>query len=123
VPELSNQNLISTNTTEPFITSAIDGNGNQLTNNGTTTSSSITFQFKKRAGTDFFLCGIDNQSAKGCTSSFQLNNLTMGDHIFILEPYVIAYDVFRLPSGTIIQEPGSSGLSAHPEAFHWRILS
>jgi hypothetical protein len=48
------------------IYSAIDGNGNQLTNNGTTTSRSITFQFRfyPEGGVADFLCGIDNQGIK-----------------------------------------------------------
>src|SRR5688500_8867506 len=69
-----------------FITSAIDGNDNQLTNNGTTTSRSITFHFEQQAGADFFRCEIDNQ-IKSCTSPLTLSNLTIGGHLFRIYIY------------------------------------
>lgn len=128
---LLNQNLTGINTIEPnpanmtienktrqsFITSAIDGNGNQLTNNGTTNSRSVTFNFEKPHIGSYFACAIDNQSITTCTSPIRLINLTLGDHLFEIQPF--QPDISILPNGTQI-------VSAIPfpasEVFHWRIL-
>ena len=65
------------------ITSAIDGNRNNVTAGGNTTSTSMAFAFSGTdmgTGVNHFECSIDGASFTTCTSPVQFNSLPDGSH-------------------------------------------
>ncbi len=95
------------------ITSAVDGNGVAVQNGGTTLSTSITFTFTARQGTNLiagFQCSLDGSQFSSCTTTNPGTvtlgpNLAVGKHTF----QVVAVDSFGL------KDP-------NPATFSWTII-
>ncbi|HEY6535572.1 MAG TPA: hypothetical protein VIY08_07210, partial [Candidatus Nitrosocosmicus sp.] len=71
--------------TNTSITSATDGNNNPIQNDGSTTSTSITFNVQATAGTNplaGFQCGLDNGPFSSCNVPITYNSLAPGQHTF-----------------------------------------
>lgn len=67
------------------ITSAVDCNGNQVQNGGSTTSTSITFTVQATAGSNSiagFQCSLDNGPICNCNTPITYNNLSTGLYTF-----------------------------------------
>jgi hypothetical protein len=52
-----------------------------------------------------------------CNSPLTLSNLTIGDHLFQIQPYFYIYDVVDLENGTHVFIPGSYEESADLKSF------
>src|ERR1044071_9078954 len=65
------------------IETAIDGNGIAVSNDGNTTSASMTFTFSGSdigVGLDHFECSLDGSTFSTCASPLQVNSLSLGAH-------------------------------------------
>src|SRR6185295_18274210 len=65
------------------IKTAIDGNGIAVSNDGNTTSASMTFTFSGSdigVGLDHFECSLDGSAFSTCASPLQVNSLSLGAH-------------------------------------------
>ncbi len=68
------------------ITSAIDGNGDPITDGGDTVSTSIMFAFTgvDNVGVASFECSLDGAPFSACTSPANYTGLAAGDHTFLV---------------------------------------
>ncbi len=114
---------ISIPPTHTAITSAVDGNGNPVQNDSSTSSTSITFTVQATAGANDitgFQCSLDNSTFSSCgtannnADSITLNNLAIGqEHTIKIRAVDSQGNVDLTPatfSWTIIT-PGSSGVT------------
>ena len=85
---------------DTIISSAVDGKNSLVTNNGTTTSDSITFTFNgtDNVGVVSFECSLDNLAFSACTSSKTYPNLSAGDHVFKVRAKDVAGNVDPTPA-------------------------
>jgi YVTN family beta-propeller protein len=83
--EAGTVSVIQTSTfTDTTITSAIDGNNNRITGDGTgsTVSNRITFTFNSTVPSSTFECSIDASAFSGCTSPKTYQKIATGGHTF-----------------------------------------
>jgi hypothetical protein len=73
--------ITQTDSSSSAIRSAVDGDGNGVTNGGTTTSKEITFLFAVSAP---FECRLDGKEVVNCQSGKPYPNLSIGFHTFVV---------------------------------------
>ncbi|MDX1373752.1 MAG: hypothetical protein R3321_14860, partial [Nitrososphaeraceae archaeon] len=102
------------------INHVIDGNGNALDNSSISNSDSINFNFStiaagKQVIPDKFICSLDNQKPKECSSGkAAYNNLDFGNHEFTVQSII--------KSNNAREFDNSNQVLSSPAKFRWNIL-